>query len=44
MLGCIGSGDSLGNAKYTASDNIRKIISLGGVLMWNDAAVYGGIM
>ena len=38
------SGNSLGHVEDAASDNIQKIISLGGILMCNDAAVYFGRM
>ena len=42
LLGYSSFGDSLGRVEDAASDNIQEIISLGGSLMWNDAAVLGG--
>ena len=39
MLGSSSFGDSLGCVEDAASENIQEIISLGGSLMWNDAAV-----
>ena len=39
-----GFGDSFGRVNYAASDNTQEVISLGGVLTWNDAAVCGGRM
>ena len=44
MLGISGFGDSFGCVEDAASDNTQEIISLGGSLMWNDAAVCGGRM
>ena len=37
-------GDSFDSFENAASEKIQEIISLGGGLMWNDAAVCGGIM
>ena len=44
MIGRSGFGDSIDRVKDAFSDNIQGIISLGGSLMWNDAAVYGDRM
>ena len=44
LLGCSSFGYSIGHVKDAASDNTQEIISLGGSLMWNDAAVCGGRM
>ena len=39
LIGRSSFGYSLGFVEDAASDNIQEIISLGGSLMWNDAAV-----
>ena len=42
LLGCSGFGYAVGCVEDEASDDIQEIISLGGCLMWNNAAVCGG--
>ena len=44
LLGCSGFVDSFSRVKNYDSDNKQEIISLGGSLMFNDAAVCGGRM
>ena len=39
LIGRSSFGDSLICVKYSASEKIKEIISLGFILMWNDAAV-----
>ena len=41
IIGRSGSGDSFGHVKDAVGDNIQEIISLGGGLVWNDAAICG---
>ena len=42
MLGRSGFGDAVVIVEATSSNDIQEIKFLGGCLMWNDAAVYGG--
>ena len=44
LRGCSVFGDLFGHVEDTANENNLEIISLGSDLMWNYAAVYGGIM
>ena len=44
MFGRSGFGNPLGHVEDEANVNIQEIISLGGSLMWNNAAIYGGRM
>ena len=44
LLGHSGFDYYLGRVEDEASENIQEIIYLGEILMWNDAAVYGGRM
>ena len=42
LLGRSGFVNAVGCVKAAASENIQDITSLGGCLIWNDAAVCGG--
>ena len=42
LIGCSIFGDALGCVKAAVSNDIQEITSLGGCLMWNNAAVCGG--
>ena len=42
LLGCSGFDNSVGSVEASASDDIQEITFLGGCLMWNDVAIYGG--
>ena len=41
LIGCSIFGDALGCVKAAVSNDIQEITSLGGCLMWNNAAVCG---
>ena len=42
LIGRRGFGDAVGCVEAAASDDIQEIMSLGGCLMWNNIAVFGG--
>ena len=44
LIGRISFGNPLGRIEDAASKNIQEKSFLGGILMWNDATVYGGRM
>ena len=44
LFGCNGFGDAVGSVEATAGDDIQEITFLGGCLMWNDAAICGGMI
>ena len=44
LLGRSSFGGSFGRVDYDASENIQETMILGGVLIWNVAAVCGGRM
>ena len=42
LLGCSGFGNAVGSINTGASDDIEEITFLGGCLMCNNSAVFGG--
>ena len=44
MIGHSGFGNAVGSVEAAASDDIQEITFLGDCLMWNNAAICGGMI